>query len=91
MFLAGNKNGQSKIIEKVKFPVLCAAQKRKGWPTTENCVCRNPNEQMHQSFAGTVGKIMRKIEKAKNEHPTSAEKVQYPRIFYKRRIRAATG
>jgi|SRR5882724_1172551 len=44
--LAGNKNGQSKIIEKVKFPVLCAAQKRKGWPTTENCVCRNPNEQM---------------------------------------------
>jgi hypothetical protein len=44
--LAGNKNGTPKEIEGVRFPILCAAQKRKGWPTTKNCLCKNPDEEM---------------------------------------------
>jgi hypothetical protein len=43
--LAGNQDGSPKIIEGKKFPVLCAARKRKGWLATDGCLCRNPNEE----------------------------------------------
>ena len=44
--LAGHKDGSSKTIEGVEFPVLCAARKRKSWPVTDTCLCRNSNEKM---------------------------------------------
>ena len=44
--LAGNQDGSPKTIEGKKFPVLCAARKRKGWPVAEECLCRNPNEEI---------------------------------------------
>ena len=42
--LAGGKNGKPRTIEGIVFPVLRAAQLRKGIPVTENAVCRNENE-----------------------------------------------
>jgi hypothetical protein len=42
--LAGDKNGKPRTIEGIVFPVLKAAQLRKGVPITENAVCRNENE-----------------------------------------------
>ena len=42
--LAGGKNGRPRTIEGIAFPVLRAAQLRKGVPVTENAVCRNINE-----------------------------------------------
>ena len=49
--LAGHKDGTSKVIQGVEFPVLCAARKRKGWPVTEKCICRTPNEKMPLAVA----------------------------------------
>jgi hypothetical protein len=42
--LAGGKKGKPRTIEGITFPVLKAAQLRKGVPVTENAVCRNINE-----------------------------------------------
>lgn len=42
--LAGGKNGVSRRIEGISFPVLRAAQIRKGVPTTNNAICRNNTE-----------------------------------------------
>jgi hypothetical protein len=42
--LAGNKNGTPKTIEGITFPVLRAAQARKGIPVTDNALCRNEAE-----------------------------------------------
>jgi hypothetical protein len=42
--LAGNKNGTPKSIEGISFPVLRAAQVRKGIPVTDNALCRNKTE-----------------------------------------------
>jgi hypothetical protein len=39
--LGGHKDGSPRIIEGVKFPVLSAARKRKGWSVTKGCVCKN--------------------------------------------------
>lgn len=44
--LAGHKDGTPKTIAGVKFPVLAAARKRKGWPATKSSVCRNHAEKM---------------------------------------------
>jgi hypothetical protein len=44
--LAGNKDGSPKMVEGIKFPVICAARKRKGWPAEGKCICRNPTEEM---------------------------------------------
>jgi hypothetical protein len=46
--LAGNKDGSPKIIEGVKFPVLCAARTRKNWAQTKTCISKNPLETMPQ-------------------------------------------
>jgi hypothetical protein len=43
--LAGNQNGSSKTIEGRSFPVLSAARRRKGWPVTKECLCRDANEE----------------------------------------------
>lgn len=42
--LAGNKNGTPKTIEGVTFPILKAAQLRKGICITDNAICRNEDE-----------------------------------------------
>ena len=42
--LAGNKNGTPRSVDGKKFPILCAARKRKGWGETHNCLSRNSNE-----------------------------------------------
>lgn len=42
--LAGNKNGTPKTIEGVTFPILKAAQIRKGISITSNAICRNEEE-----------------------------------------------
>jgi hypothetical protein len=42
--LAGGKNGRQRTIEGIAFPVLRAAQLRKGVPVTDNAICRNKNE-----------------------------------------------
>ena len=42
--LAGGKNGRPRIIEGIAFPVLRAAQIRKGVPVTDNAICRNMDE-----------------------------------------------
>lgn len=42
--LAGGKNGKPYSINGITFPVLKAAQERKGLPITHNAICRNPNE-----------------------------------------------
>lgn len=43
--LAGGKNGKPRTVEGVTFPVLRAAQLRKGIPISENALCRNPDEE----------------------------------------------
>ena len=43
--LAGGKNGRHRTIEGIVFPVLRAAQLRKGVPVTENALCRNTDEE----------------------------------------------
>lgn len=42
--LAGHKKGTPRIIEGVTFPILKAAQIRKGWKVTDNAICRNEAE-----------------------------------------------
>ena len=42
--LAGGKNGTPRTIEGITFPVLRAAQLRKGVPVTENAIYRNNDE-----------------------------------------------
>ena len=42
--LAGDKNGNSRIINNIKIPVLKAAQIRMKKPVTSNAICRNKNE-----------------------------------------------
>ena len=42
--LAGGKNGKPRTVEGISFPVLKAAQLRKGVPVTKNAICRNTNE-----------------------------------------------
>lgn len=42
--LAGHKKGTPRIIEGVTFPILKAAQIRKGWKVTDNAICRNEEE-----------------------------------------------
>jgi hypothetical protein len=42
--LAGHKNGTPKTIEGVTFPILKAAQIRKGIAVTDNALCRNKGE-----------------------------------------------
>lgn len=44
--LAGGKDGRSRKIEGVIFPVLKAAQIRKGLPITDNAICRNELEEI---------------------------------------------
>lgn len=44
--LAGGKNGENRTIEGVTFPVLKAAQVRKGIPVTDNAICRNEVEEI---------------------------------------------
>lgn len=43
--LAGDKNGNPRIISGVTIPVLKAAQIRKGMKMTENAICRNDTEK----------------------------------------------
>jgi hypothetical protein len=43
--LAGNPNGNPKKIEGKTFPVLATARKRRGWPVTDGCLCRNSAEE----------------------------------------------
>lgn len=43
--LAGDKNGKPKKINGRVFPVLKAAQIRKGLPVSENAISRNKKEQ----------------------------------------------
>ena len=42
--LAGSKGGKPRTVEGVSFPVLKAAQLRKGVPVTKNAICRNMDE-----------------------------------------------
>ena len=42
--LAGDKNGNPRIIDGVEFPVLAAAQERQGRPITQNAVRLNEGE-----------------------------------------------
>ena len=42
--LAGGKDGKPRTIEGVAFPVLRAAQLRKGVPVTTNAICRDKDE-----------------------------------------------
>lgn len=44
--LAGGKDGRSRKIEGVNFPVLKAAQIRMGLPITDNAICRNELEKI---------------------------------------------
>ncbi len=44
--LAGHIDGKPKTIEGVKFPVLSAARRRKGWTITKNCLSRNNEAEM---------------------------------------------
>ncbi len=42
--LAGDKDGNPRVVEGRKFPVLRAARLRKKLPVTKSCLCRNKNE-----------------------------------------------
>ena len=42
--LAGDKNGNPRVIDGVAFPVLAAAQKRQGKPITQNALKLNDSE-----------------------------------------------
>jgi hypothetical protein len=44
LVLAGNEDGKPVTVGNRTFPVLRAAQVRKGVPVTANAICRNPNE-----------------------------------------------
>ena len=44
--LAGDGKGKSRVVAGRKFPILRAAQMRQGLSTTENAICRNPNEEI---------------------------------------------
>lgn len=44
--LAGHKDGSPRTLEGIRFPVLLAARKRKGWTAINGCICRNPEETM---------------------------------------------
>lgn len=44
--LAGHKNGQPSVRAGRTFPILRAAQIRKGRPVTENAICRNLEEEI---------------------------------------------
>ena len=48
--LAGDKRGDPRVIEGTKFPVLKAAQLRKGVPITDNAICRNEVELFPDSY-----------------------------------------
>jgi|ERR1051326_3933091 len=42
--LAGDKNGNGRVIEGREFPVLAAARARQGLPKSKGALCRNNNE-----------------------------------------------
>jgi hypothetical protein len=44
--LAGDKKGNSRVIQGQEFPVLRAARIRQGLPLTEGCLCRNAKETL---------------------------------------------
>lgn len=44
--LAGDTKGNPRIVSGRKFPILRAAQLRQGVGTTDNALCRNPNEEI---------------------------------------------
>jgi hypothetical protein len=44
--LAGGRDGRPRSVAGVEFPVLRAAQKRKGLPVTPNAVSRNRKEKV---------------------------------------------
>ncbi len=48
--LAGGSNGRSRTVEGVTFPVLKAAQIRKGVPITDNAICRNEAEEIPGTY-----------------------------------------
>jgi len=48
--LAGGENGNPRTIEGVTFPVLKAAQIRKGVPITDNAICRNEAEEIPEIY-----------------------------------------
>jgi len=48
--LAGGENGKPRTIEGVTFPVLKAAQIRKGVPITDNTICRNEAEEVPKVY-----------------------------------------
>ncbi|HHY30055.1 MAG TPA: hypothetical protein GX520_05080 [Syntrophaceticus sp.] len=49
--LAGGKNGKPRTVEGISFPVLRAAQIRKGVPITDNAICRNEAEKIPEIYA----------------------------------------
>ena len=57
--LAGGKNGRNRIIEGVVFPVLKAAQIRKGIRISDNALCRNENEIVPQPLINGRWKHLR--------------------------------
>ncbi len=42
--LAGDRNGQPRVVQGLEFPVLAAAQEHEGMPVTANAIRRNPRE-----------------------------------------------
>lgn len=42
--LAGGAGGRPRVVDGIEFPVLRAAQKRKGLPVTQNAISRNRKE-----------------------------------------------
>lgn len=48
--LAGDKNGNPRVIAGKEIPVLRAAQLRKGIHVTENALCKNKNEKAPLPF-----------------------------------------
>lgn len=63
--LAGGKNGKPRTIEGVTFPVLKAAQLRRGILVTDNALCRNGEEDVPQICAS--GRWKRKDDEKTNE------------------------
>lgn len=63
--LAGGKNGKPRTIEGVAFPVLKAAQLRRGIPVTDNALCRNDKEDVPQICAS--GRWEKKDDEKTNE------------------------
>ena len=74
--LAGDKNGNPRIIDGERFPVLAAAQKRQGKPVTENALQRSDAEDAPSIKENTRWSKRNKEQDSEESQPEETQPVQ---------------